>query len=74
MHELLTCDMIVSLFYIPQQGGVEVEEGCFHCPSGDDRGQIASALIPFGFRSLKTHRGLQDRFLKLTMDVQETAE
>jgi ABC-2 type transport system ATP-binding protein len=53
---------------------VEVEEGCFHCPSGDDRGQIASALIPFGFRSLKTHRGLQDRFLKLTMDVQEATE
>lgn len=53
---------------------VQVEEGCFHCPAEDDRGRIASVMIPFGFRSLKTHRGLQDRFLKLTMNGQEASE
>jgi len=53
---------------------VEVAPGCFHCPLDTDRGPVASALIPFGLEGLQTYNSLQDRFLKLTLGAEESAQ
>jgi ABC-2 type transport system ATP-binding protein len=64
----------LAALQVVEPSTILVSEGCFHCPTDADRGQLAQVLIPFGLQSLRTQRGLQDRFFQLTLGSEREAQ